>query len=290
MSADRARRRAARPGPSARLRVPDDRPDHARQRPARDRHADAGARADRRVAGDPRRRGRRARRARRRDGPRGPGPDRGHGGPRRDRAHRGRRAARRLAPRRGRLGRDVRRASTCPASRLTPALELLAEVAPPARVPRARGRPPARRAPDRPAAGEGRPAAARRGGVRRRDLRARRAPTTGRPAAPRTTVERPDAPPSSGRSTTAGFDPAPRRDRRRRRRRSRRRGPRCRRPCSATGPADPTAATPGPIDDTSAVTGRFVQRRPPARARSRPRSASATRRCPAATPTSTPCR
>ena len=42
----------------------------------------------------------------------------------------------------------------------------------PARVPRARGRPPARRAAHGPAAGEGRSEAARRGGVRRRDLRA----------------------------------------------------------------------------------------------------------------------
>ena len=59
-------------------------------------------------------------------------------------------------------------ASTCPASRLEPALELLAEVARRPDVPRVGGRAPARRAAQRPAPGEGRPAPARRGGVRRR--------------------------------------------------------------------------------------------------------------------------
>ena len=124
--------------------------------------------------------------ARRRDRPRRAGADRGHGGPRRDRADRGRRAPRRVAPRRGRLGRDVRRARRARRAGSTPALELLAEVAPPAGVPGARGRPPPRRAPDRHPPGEGRSAAPRRGGVRRRDLRARRAPTAGPRAAPRT--------------------------------------------------------------------------------------------------------
>ena len=38
------------PGPAARLRLPDDRPDHAGERPAGHRHADAGPGPDRRVA------------------------------------------------------------------------------------------------------------------------------------------------------------------------------------------------------------------------------------------------
>ena len=81
-----------------------------------------------------------------------------------------------------------------------------------------------------------------------------------------------------------GLRPGPRRDRRRRRGRSGRRDPRSSRRLFGDWAAAATAATPGPIDDTSAVDQPRSCRSSIGPARSRPRSASATRRCPAGNP------
>ena len=159
----------------------------------------------------------------------------------------------------------------------------------PARVPGARGRAPARRAPDGPAPGEGGSAAPRRGGVRRRRSTRRRARTTGPPGG------RPD--------TVEGLTAAELRDDPR---------PRHATPRAAAiviaGDVDPdavvrdvealfgdwaaapTASTPGPIDDTSRRRPAASSASSTARAPSRPRSGSGTRRCPGGTRTSTPCR
>ena len=171
------------------------------------------------------------------------GPHRGHGGPRRDRADRGRRAARRLAPRRGRLGRDVRRASTCPRAASRRALELLAEVVRRPVVPRA-PRSTACATSGSPTCSRRRPT---RGGAptRRTSSRStrRRAPYHRPAGGTAETVER---------LTAAELRAI--HDRALRSRAARRssspatsiptRCSRWPRPCSATGPAAPTAATP----------------------------------------------
>ena len=223
------------------------------------------------------------------DGPGGPGPDRGHRALRRHRPHRGVRAPRRLAPRRGRLGRDDASASTCRPTRLEPALELLAEVLlhptfPAAEVERLRDErlndllqaqaDPRRRAEEAfigtiyaPASPYHRPA-----GGTARDRRAARTATRSR------------------RAYERGPRPGP--SHARRRRRPRRPG---RRRASPSGSFGGWAA--GRRRGAAATDRRHGGRGGPpgpgrstGRARSRPRSASATWACPGGSPTSTPCR
>ena len=153
-------------------------------------------------------------------------------------------------------------------------------------VPGGRGRAAARRAAQRHPPGQGRPAPARRGDLHRHHLRPElavpppggRDPGDRRAARPRT---------SSGARGRAGLDPARATlvvggdltgldvagDR-----------PSA---CSATGPRGP-GVRPRPADRRHAIGGRAARpRRPSARARSRPRSASGIAGCRAGSPTST---
>ena len=141
------------------------------------------------------------------DGPCRPRPDRGHRELRRDRSRRGVRTARRLAPRRRRLGcRDRRRGRAGRAAGTGPRPRRRGPSS--ADVPRIRGRATARRAPERPPPGAGRPAPTRRRGVRRHDLRAAVARITVRPAALARRSSDSAAPTSdgstAGRSTRGG--------------------------------------------------------------------------------------
>ena len=210
--------------------------------------------------------------------------------PRRARPHRGHRAprrrsssprppsawARRSTPRPA--GTPRRPGSTCPPPGSAPALELLAEIVrrpafPEREVDRLRDErlndllqakaDPRRRAEE---ASSGRSTR-------------RRARTAGPRAAPRRR-SRASRRPSCARSTTAAIDPG---------RAARSSSPATSTPtrssgrrgrCSATGPADPSPSTPGPIDAPSAVGSRFVRRGPPAGLRpdrdpDRPRGAAA---------------
>ena len=94
-----------------------------------------------------------------------------------------------------------------PASRLAPALELLAEVLLRPTFPAARGRAAARRAAQRPAPGAGRPAAPGRRDVHRHDLRGRGRPITGRRPG-RARPSRPSTADSARRAYERTLDPA----------------------------------------------------------------------------------
>ena len=234
----------------------------------------------RRRAGGGRRRGRAGR----------PGADRGHRALRRDRAWP--RPPSDSAPRSTPKPAGTRRASSVdvPATppRAGPRAARRGAAAPD--LPGRRGRAPARRAPQRPAAGPGRPAPAGRRGVHRHDLRGR-SPYHRPSGGTRETVEGLDATRSCARPTSGP---------------STRPGPRSssagdlggqdvarhgRASCSAAGrrarPADGRAGRPSTTRRPPA--GRVVRvvHRPGA---SRPRSASATAACRGGSPTSTPSR
>ena len=206
-----------------------------------------------------------------------------------DRADRGRRAPRRLDPRRGRLGRDVRRARRAGAAASRPRWSC---------SPRSSAGPRSRSA-----------EVERLRDERLTDLLQAKADPRRRadeayvssiyaPSSPyhrpaggaAETVEGARRPPSCARSTTARIDPAARRARRRRRRRPRRGRPRSPRRCSATGRGADRGDRPAAIDDTSRGRRPLRPRRPsPGRRPDRdPDRAPGPAR--AGTRTSTPCR